>query len=228
LNFRTPEDRAGAELLFKRRLKMKKTFWILTFLLVIPGLLLTISCTQKAVKTDSSVSETSPEAGAAATAESALSTGQENNRQQAASNEGAGEKETGLPALAGTTMPEESNPQQSGIQSEMFFKELVLFEYDRSNLTLEAQELLTRKAKYLKKNPDIKVIIEGHCDERGTNEYNLALGERRAEVTRAFLVDLGVPAGRLSTISYGEERPFVLGSNESAWSLNRRAHFVVQ
>ena len=106
--------------------------------------------------------------------------------------------------------------------------ELVLFDYDSSVLTPEAQERLTKKAKWLKDNPNEKIVIEGHCDERGSVEYNLALGERRAEAAKSFLVDMGITASRLTTISYGKERPFVKGHYESAWSLNRRAHFVIE
>ena len=94
--------------------------------------------------------------------------------------------------------------------------------------TREAQETLTRQAKWLRSNSDVKVIIEGHCDERGTNEYNLALGDRRAAATKAFLVDLGISPLRLITISYGEERPLIGGQGEDTWAKNRRAHFAVE
>jgi len=208
---------------------MQKKFWIyLMSLLVIPGLLLTLSCAKKTVKTDASVSETSPEVAEAPPAETAVPAEQERDRQPVPLNQGAGDEQTGVTTIARENTSAENTGQLSDIERKIFLKELVLFEYNRAILTREAQERLTKKANYLKDNPEIKVIIEGHCDERGTNEYNLALGERRAEATRDFLVDLGVSTVRLSTISYGEERPFALGSNESAWSLNRRAHFVVQ
>jgi peptidoglycan-associated lipoprotein len=82
-------------------------------------------------------------------------------------------------------------------------------------------------AGWLKEHPEKRVLIEGNCDERGTNEYNMALGEQRALAARRFLVALGIEAARLSTISYGEERPLALGNNEEAWARNRRDHFVV-
>ena len=104
----------------------------------------------------------------------------------------------------------------------------MLFDHDSSVLRPEAQERLTKKAKWLQRNSDVKIIIEGHCDERGTTKYNMALGERRAEAAKAFLVDMGISASRLTTISYGKKRPFAKGSYESAWSLNRRAHFVIE
>ena len=80
----------------------------------------------------------------------------------------------------------------------------------------------------MKDNPRTRVIIEGHCDERGTNEYNLALGDRRAFSAKTFLVDLGIDEARISTVSYGEERPLVRGEDEDAWAQNRRAHFVIK
>jgi peptidoglycan-associated lipoprotein len=103
----------------------------------------------------------------------------------------------------------------------------VFFAYDRFNLTAESRDRLTANSKLLKAYKDVDIIIEGHCDERGTNEYNLGLGERRANAAKNYLVSLGVPAHRIKTISYGEERPFAMGHNEQAWKMNRRAHFVL-
>ena len=80
----------------------------------------------------------------------------------------------------------------------------------------------------MNENPELKATIEGHCDERGTNEYNLALGDRRAQSAKTFLLNMGIPADRISTISYGEEKPLELGSDEVSWSRNRRAHFVFE
>jgi peptidoglycan-associated lipoprotein len=93
-------------------------------------------------------------------------------------------------------------------------------------LTERARSSLTNKAQYLLFHPDVPVTIEGHCDSRGTEAYNMALGERRAESVKMFLVDLGIGADRLSTISYGEERPIDRGHNETAWAKNRRVQFV--
>ena len=109
-----------------------------------------------------------------------------------------------------------------------FENEDIYFAYDSSALTPQAQDILRKKAGFLKANPNAKVTVEGHTDERGTNEYNLALGEARARSAKAFLVDLGIPAARMATISYGEERPVAKGANEEAWSKNRRAHFVIE
>lgn len=104
----------------------------------------------------------------------------------------------------------------------------IYFAFDSSELFPESRQILTEKAGLLKANPSIKVVIEGHCDERGTNEYNMALGERRARAAKDFLVKLGVEASRLQTISYGEERPTCTESNEACWSKNRRAEFRAQ
>ena len=99
----------------------------------------------------------------------------------------------------------------------------VFFAFDRSDITPEAQQTLTRQADWLRRYPNVTVTIAGHCDERGTREYNLALGERRAQAAKNVLVALGIPASRISTISYGKERPIVVGSNEEAWAQNRVA-----
>ena len=99
----------------------------------------------------------------------------------------------------------------------------VYFDYDQSSLTSEAQATLDRQAAFLKASPSFRLVIEGHCDERGTREYNLALGDRRASAVRDYLVAKGINASRLSTISYGKERPSVGGSNETSYSLNRRS-----
>jgi len=103
----------------------------------------------------------------------------------------------------------------------------VFFELDSSDLNATGQRALDENAALLKKYPSWTVTVEGHCDERGTAEYNLALGERRAITARAYLVSLGVPADRLRTVSYGKEFPFDPGNDESAFAKNRRAHFVI-
>jgi peptidoglycan-associated lipoprotein len=105
---------------------------------------------------------------------------------------------------------------------------LVYFEFDSFELKPESRTTLQRKAEYLKSYPALSLTIEGHCDERGTEEYNLALGQRRAQATADFLVLLGIDAARLKTVSFGEERPAVMESNEAAWAKNRRAEFRVQ
>jgi peptidoglycan-associated lipoprotein len=101
------------------------------------------------------------------------------------------------------------------------------FGYDESSLSADAQAALTSSANWLRANPQYNLLIEGHTDERGTEQYNLALGDRRANTAREFLSALGIDGSRLRTVSYGEERPFAQGSNESSWSQNRRAHLVI-
>ncbi|HEX9670785.1 MAG TPA: peptidoglycan-associated lipoprotein Pal [Thermoanaerobaculia bacterium] len=103
----------------------------------------------------------------------------------------------------------------------------VFFDYDQSSLSDETREKLARNADLLRGQPQFSLTIEGHCDERGTNEYNLALGEQRANAVRDYLASLGVGGDRMRTISYGEERPVCTESDESCWSQNRRAHMVV-
>jgi peptidoglycan-associated lipoprotein len=102
------------------------------------------------------------------------------------------------------------------------------FDFDRADLRPDAREILKGHAAWLKSNPQARVEVEGHCDERGTNEYNLALGAKRAESAKRYLMDLGVSPNVLSTISYGEELPLCKEQNETCWAKNRRAHFVVK
>ncbi len=143
-------------------------------------------------------------------------------------------KKTVKSELAVTAAAEKTSQQASEIMREkmaaknMFINEDIYFDFDKSNLLLLAQDVLRRKAEWLWSNSEVSVIIEGHCDERGTNEYNIALGDRRAESARNFLVDLGITGSRLTTISYGEERPVDSGRNEEAWAKNRRAHFTIE
>jgi peptidoglycan-associated lipoprotein len=105
-------------------------------------------------------------------------------------------------------------------------REDIYFAFDKSILTPASQENLTQKAEWLRQNPNATLTVEGHCDERGTAEYNLALGDRRAESAKAFLVDLGIAASRITTISYGEERPVCTDKTEECWAKNRRDHFI--
>ena len=123
---------------------------------------------------------------------------------------------------------EEAVARRERAEKDAFVNELIHFEFDKSRLLPEAKAILKTKAKWLLANPTANVIIEGHCDERGTSEYNMALGDRRAHSAKNYLVDLGVPARRLTTISYGEERPIALGHNEAAWAQNRRDQFVIE
>ncbi len=101
------------------------------------------------------------------------------------------------------------------------------FAFDASTLDEDAQEALQQSATWLRAHPEFRIRIEGHCDERGTEQYNLALGDRRADTAASYLATLGVDRSRFQTVSYGEERPFEVGSDEAAWAQNRRAHLVL-
>lgn len=105
--------------------------------------------------------------------------------------------------------------------------DIVYFEYDSDALTQDAQAKLQTKIAILRANPSLRVQVEGHADERGSTEYNLALGQRRAETVRDFISSYGIDAGRVGTLSFGEERPIVEGTQESAWARNRRAEFSI-
>ena len=118
-------------------------------------------------------------------------------------------------------------PEDLQILNQRGYLEDVFFETDRFDLTPEARGVLAKNSSWMIKYPTVMILVEGHCDERNTREYNLALGERRAAAVRDYLSSLGVAGSRIRTISYGEERPFAIGSTEEAWRLNRRAHFVI-
>jgi len=127
----------------------------------------------------------------------------------------------------------ESSPESASItpgsQEDLIVNvgDRVFFNYDSSDLDSDAQELLQDQVAWLKQYSDVSVIVEGHCDERGTREYNLALGEKRAQSVKNYLISLGISSDRISTISYGKERPAVVGSNDGAWAQNRRSVTVV-
>ena len=127
----------------------------------------------------------------------------------------------------GTTTPSSARP---AVKDFMAIPELadVFFEFDKYDIRPPDVKILDTNANWLKSNPGHLVLIEGHCDERGTNEYNLALGERRAKSTMNYLVSQGVQANRITIISYGEERPQCSEKSEGCWSKNRRAHFLVK
>jgi len=179
---------------------MRKNLWIgLVMLFLIPMFLFTVSCAQQEVK-DTEETATEPEKAP---------------------------EETATPATKEVTDDMSAEDRAILAARNMFLSEDVYFEFDKSTLDSMSQDILSRKADWMRDNPDVVVGIEGHCDERGTNEYNLALGEKRAESAKSFLVDLGIEAHRISTVSYGEERPVDTGQNEEAWAKNRRAHCLI-
>ena len=128
---------------------------------------------------------------------------------------------------AGTECANMAGDLTSKIDAITVLRERVNFEFDRSRVTDEAAAILQRKADVLRAHPDLRLTIEGHCDERGSLEYNMALGQRRAQSAMQYLVSLGISADMFSTVSFGEERPVAQGENEGAWTQNRRAEFVI-
>jgi len=180
---------------------------------VIMSLMLVVSCGKKKVETAAApaaadtATDTKPADDAA---NAATDTDKVEDTAVMAADDNAGKKETaGAAAMAGAV----------GVSD-------IYFDYDSSDILSSETAALEAKAQWLKANPNSKTTIEGHCDERGTSEYNLALGDRRAARTKSFLEKLGISGTRMETVSYGEEKPAVNGHNEDAWSKNRRAHFA--
>jgi peptidoglycan-associated lipoprotein len=137
------------------------------------------------------------------------------------------EAEKKAPAAASSDTGASARKAEAVSAKELYELADVYFDFDKFNLKDEARTILKKHAEWLNKNKGVMVVVEGHCDERGTAEYNLALGERRANAAAKFLVDLGIDAKRIKTLSYGEELPLDKGHNEEAWAKNRRAHFDV-
>jgi peptidoglycan-associated lipoprotein len=141
-------------------------------------------------------------------------------------------KEEPAPAMAPAPAPppppvEDKTAKAFDMAKSEFLNNNIYFAFDKSNLDDMAQATLKKNAEFLKTYPNVYTTIEGHTDERGTAEYNLALGERRAESAKSFLVDMGIEAYRISTVSYGEERPVCTEKNEECWAKNRRGVFVI-
>jgi peptidoglycan-associated lipoprotein len=195
---------------------MKKLCRLYPVLILAVALAMVVpSCSKKQISTDS--------AATAAAEEEARRKAEEQARQRELERQKAIEEET----LKEEGLAKEMEYERKMTELEMFKNEDIYFEFDSIRLDPEAQEILRKKAEYMKSNPGVRVTIEGHCDNRGTNEYNLALGDRRAHSAKVFLLDLGINESRMRTVSYGEERPIDPGENEEAWSRNRRAHFVI-
>lgn len=184
---------------------MNKKMWMnLMVAMLVLGLFMTVSCAKKTVVSDGTTIEDQERAKALALAE------QERIRAQELQDQMAREREAKLEAA-----------------KTRFTNENILFAFDSSQLSPEAKELLKEKAEYLSENSNYSVTIEGHCDEIGTTEYNIALGERRALSVKKYLEDLGIDGARLTTVSYGEERPLDTANTEAAHQKNRRAQFVL-
>jgi peptidoglycan-associated lipoprotein len=132
-------------------------------------------------------------------------------------------------SVASAQAPPPETPAAQPSLSELFDQNVkdVYFELDKSDLAADARAALTKDAEFLRSYPQVHVSIEGHCDERGSTEYNLGLGQRRAEAAKNYLISLGIPADRMETTSWGKERPFCTDHDESCWQQNRRGHFVL-
>ena len=191
--------------------------WTISALAVLLAVSVTVSisaCAKKKISSEPPSAVTSEEEARRRAEEEA----QQRQRQKALQEEELGEE----------SLSEKMAAERTESAKTIFENQDIQFEFDSIRLTPVAQEILTKKAAWLRANPKAKVTIEGHCDSRGTNEYNLALGEGRAQSAKAFLVDLGIDPSRLNTISYGEERPIDRAQTEEAWAKNRRAHFVIE
>ena len=192
----------------------KRTIVSLTLAFFCASLLITGSCAKKEFRTE----EGRPVAGPSEAGDQ----GEPSKIEMSVLEE---EKRAEAERRARTREQERTQMLQDEIQA--FESTPIYFDFDRSTLKTLARENLTKKAKWLRANPRFSVQIEGHCDEQGSNHYNLALGERRASATAKFLTGLGISESRISTISYGEERPAVRGHDEDAWAKNRRAEFRI-
>ena len=198
---------------------MTKKIWILlTLMMVLPAMTLMASCAKKKVYSDASGTQASDDAARAAekARQDALAR-QRGFDEQRLKDQAAGGRAGGGGLDAGGSATRGS-----------FVSEDIYFEYDSAVLVPEARDVLKRKAEWMRSNSNVSVIVEGHTDSRGTVEYNIALGERRAESALSFLVDLGIPASRLTSVSYGKEKPIDSGLSEAAWAKNRRVHFEIK
>ncbi len=196
---------------------MNKRVWMNVMMAVlVAGLFVTVSCAKKTIVAEptSIVDQAKLDAEAKARAEAEARAEEERIKAQALADQLAKEKAMREAGMA--------------TAKDRFVNENVQFEFDSSELTGMAIALLKDKADYLNENPGMAVVIEGHCDERGTTEYNIALGERRAVTVKNYLLNLGISGSRLTTVSFGEERPLDPAENEAAYSKNRRAQFVIE
>ena len=201
---------------------VRKSFCVITVSLCVAFLLM--GCPKKTVMTEQpsvkSAEELEKEKAARLEAERAAKEREQREKEEAAK-KAAAEKEFEKSLVA---------KKYPGIEGEVFESKLlkdIHFDFDRYEIRPEDAQVLKDNAALLTKYPGVKIQIEGHCDERGTIDYNLALGERRADSARKYLTSIGIAPERLSTISYGKERPSDPGHNEDAWAKNRRAHSVV-
>ena len=192
---------------------MKKSIGFnLLLVILVAGLMATMSCAKKTPVSES-VEVTPVISDEEASAAEALEARQAAEREK---------------AIRETELAQQRRERAAAVAKHQFENENVYFAFDSWKLSAVAKSLLKSKADYLSDNHYISIIIEGHCDERGTTEYNLALGESRARAVKSFLTDLGIAANRMTTISYGEEKPLDRANKEDAYAVNRRAQIVIE
>jgi len=144
--------------------------------------------------------------------------------------QGPGGEATSTARVTVSAAPPPPPPAPAAVSGQTLFEQNIkdaFFDYNKSDIRADAQQALTADADFLKSHPSINFTVEGHCDDRGSEEYNLGLGDRRANAAKSFMVNLGISASRITTISYGKDRPFCTESNEDCWQKNRRAHLVM-
>ncbi len=207
----------------------RKSGLLLVMMLILPAMMLVASCAKKKIYSEPTSASQLSDDEAARARQDALdkqhNIGEQGlNGQGIGAGAGAGAGKSGKYGKGGA----EGAGGVGAVTRSSFVSEDIYFEFDSSALVPEARETLKRKAAWMRENPNVSVAVEGYTDDRGTVEYNLALGERRAESAKSFLVDLGIPASKMTTISYGKERPADPGHNESAWAKNRRVHFEIR
>ena len=188
------------------------------FLLLAAGAALLTAC-ETASEIDAIASGASGSSATTSTASSGTASSGSSDSSSSSSSSTSSSGASGSSSESTTTYSYDTDPKTALIK----VGDRVLFGYDSSELDDDDRSVLDNQAKFLNQNPSLKVTIEGHCDERGTREYNLALGEKRASAVKDYLISVGINSERISVISYGKERPQVLGSNKAAWSMNRRS-----
>lgn len=195
---------------------MQKNLWnLLILIIVISGMLLTASCSKKVIRDDTPDTSGLYDTSAQDDGTQGTTVYQDDT-------------DTSQPVVNTEDIDSSRISSELRAAREKFINEDIYFGFDQSSLSPEAQMILRRKAEWMNNNPGTSIIIEGHCDERGTTEYNLSLGDRRAESVKSFLANLGLSRSRMTTISYGEEKPLDPGHSEFAWAKNRRAHFIIE
>jgi peptidoglycan-associated lipoprotein len=187
---------------------MRKNFWtLLALAFILPAMIFTVSCAKRTIESEPEVTEAPPvEETEPMEAEEPMET---------------------EPIVDEEAMASVQEREAAMAARNKFINEAVYFEFDSSALLPAGQQVIAEKVDYMIAHQDITVTVEGHCDERGTDAYNMALGQKRADAVRDFMVNLGVNGRRLNTISYGEERPVDFGQNEEAWAKNRRAQIEI-